>query len=346
MSKAEPAAGTSHSSDTPQSGAGLLPAGLDLLYRMSADWSELLSLNGQQFPRQGGQAPPDWMHRYLPADEQTRVRGHIEEAVRELKPFDLEHRTIRRDGSIGWVHSRAMPLLDPSGQLQSWIGMAMDVTERRREDAVRLAGLDRQRDALVREVHHRIKNHLQGLVGLLRLQADRHPGMAAPMREVMAQIHAIAAVYGLGGEPGSAGVELARVIESVARGAGAASEVELDVPVDSGLLLHPDHAVPIALAINELVANACKHVLPGHAAQTGLLRVSLRQRAGVVRVQVDNAPARLPQGFDFSQGLGLGTGLQLLSTLLPSQGARLRLSQHGEQVRARLLLHAPVLSRG
>ena len=60
------------------------------------------------------------------------------EAIRTKSTFELEHRVIRGDGTLGWTFSRAIPLLDGNGDISEWFGAASDVTERRRaEQALR-----------------------------------------------------------------------------------------------------------------------------------------------------------------------------------------------------------------
>src|SRR5690606_15444458 len=107
---------------------------------------------GQAFPCDTAQPAIDWLHSYIPAVEQPRVQERIEQAIRAKEPFDLEHRVQLPDGSFGWVHSRAVPLLDERGEIEEWFGAAIDVTERKRmEDALR-AGEERFR--LLYEAQH------------------------------------------------------------------------------------------------------------------------------------------------------------------------------------------------
>lgn len=66
------------------------------------------------------------------------VHAAVQEAIRTRGIYELEHRTRREDGSLGWVQSRAVPLLDEAGEVREWIGAASDVTARREaEEALR-----------------------------------------------------------------------------------------------------------------------------------------------------------------------------------------------------------------
>ena len=110
---------------------GLIAASSDVVYRMSPDWSEMRYLDGRDFIADTHEPSQSWLMKYIHADDQARVLSAINEAIRERKPFELEHRVIRVDGSLGWTHSRAIPMLDEHGAIREWIGMASDVTARR-----------------------------------------------------------------------------------------------------------------------------------------------------------------------------------------------------------------------
>ncbi|MEB0023558.1 PAS domain-containing protein [Actimicrobium sp. CCI2.3] len=75
-----------------------------------------------------------WLAEYIYPEDQTRVLATIAEAIRTRGRFEMEHRVRRRDGSVGWTHSRAVPLLDAQGSIREWIGNAVDITERRHKE--------------------------------------------------------------------------------------------------------------------------------------------------------------------------------------------------------------------
>ena len=109
----------------------LVTASSDVVYRMSADWEEMRHLTGREFIADTDHPNRHWMEKYIPAEERARVRAAIDAAIRERRVFDLEHRVIRADHSLGWTHSRAVPMSDAAGSITEWIGMATDITEHR-----------------------------------------------------------------------------------------------------------------------------------------------------------------------------------------------------------------------
>jgi PAS domain S-box-containing protein len=73
--------------------------------------------------------------RYIHPDDRRTVQDAIDAAIKRNMPFDLEHRVLRLDGSLGWTHSRAVPLLGPHGKISGWIGAARDITQRKTTEA-------------------------------------------------------------------------------------------------------------------------------------------------------------------------------------------------------------------
>jgi signal transduction histidine kinase/DNA-binding response OmpR family regulator len=113
-------------------------ASSDVVYRMSPDWSEMRQLQGREFIADTEQPSGEWLQKYIHPDDQQRVMSAIEQAIQTRTAFELEHRVIRRDGSLGWTSSRAIPILDDKGEIREWLGTASDVTRRKNvEEALR-----------------------------------------------------------------------------------------------------------------------------------------------------------------------------------------------------------------
>lgn len=109
----------------------LVKASSDVVYRMSPDWTEMRRLEGRGFLSDSIQPSTNWMTGYIPPEEQAMVQAAIRRAVVTRSTFELEHRVLRRDGSLGWTLSRALPVFDDAGHITEWLGTASDVTERK-----------------------------------------------------------------------------------------------------------------------------------------------------------------------------------------------------------------------
>jgi len=103
----------------------------DVVYRMSPDWSEMRHLVGQDFIADTNDPSRSWLEKYIHPDDQALVLSTIRQAIEKKDVFQLEHRVIRVDGTLGWTFSRAIPLLDDNGDITEWFGAASDVTDRR-----------------------------------------------------------------------------------------------------------------------------------------------------------------------------------------------------------------------
>lgn len=108
----------------------LVTAGGNVVFRMKPDWSEMRLLLGQGFLKDTSEPTSDWMSEYIEAADQAEVLATIRNARETKTMFEAEHRVKRSDGSLGWTHTRAVPLLGEDGQIVEWFGVATDVTDR------------------------------------------------------------------------------------------------------------------------------------------------------------------------------------------------------------------------
>lgn len=109
----------------------LVDASSEVLYRMSPDWSEMRELGGGGFLADTKDPLKNWADKYIHPHDQEMVWSKIHEAIENKCIFELEHRVKRTDGSLGWTHSRAVPVLDENGVITEWFGAASDITERK-----------------------------------------------------------------------------------------------------------------------------------------------------------------------------------------------------------------------
>ncbi|WP_343603923.1 PAS domain-containing protein [Roseateles sp.] len=277
-------------------------------------------------------------------DEAETIRADMEFALQSSEVLQREYRLTVRGQARIW-DARLLHLAgvnDASGELEpeQLLLVASDVTQQRAQEAARLEAAIAQRELLVREVHHRIKNNLQGVAGLLQQIAARRPEVKAVINEAVGQVQAIAQVYGL--QVGMSGpLRLRKVVEAVMGSVQRMSGREILVEVD-GAMAEQSHrwglpeaeAIPIALTLNELFTNAVKH--GGDAP----VRCELRFDPEQVVLRIVNT-GRLPPGFDLAQVRGGVSGLGLVRALLPRRSALLGLAQDGEQVVCELSLWPP-----
>ncbi len=220
--------------------------------------------------------------------------------------------------------------------------VATDVTEQRAAQQAKLEAAISQREMLVKEVHHRIKNNLQGVAGLLQQIAQRKPEVAPAIAEVVSQVQAIAQVYGL--QVGVSGpLRVKALVESITASVQRTFGCQMNLMVvgnaPEAWALPEAESIPVALTINELLTNAVKHC-------AGIARVdcTLIVADDEVRIAIANL-GRLPEGFQLSRFPGGVSGLGLVRALLPRRSASFTLEQIGDQVQATVTLVPPGVSR-
>ncbi|HKW83126.1 MAG TPA: PAS domain-containing protein, partial [Burkholderiaceae bacterium] len=280
---------------------------------------------------------------YPPATAAVR-RADMEQALVSAAVTTREYRfTI--DGQAQVWEARYLPLAGGAGEPPDQLLMVTaDVTEQRAAQEARLEAAIAQREMLVREVHHRIKNNLQGVAGLLQQIASHKPEVAGPIAEVVGQVQAIAQVHGL--QVGPSGLlNLAEMIEaitaSVQRTFGRTIRfVVLDEAVRRWMLPESE-SIPIALTINELLTNAVKHSAPGVGGAVGCM---LEQLPDGARLRVTNRGS-LPPEFSLQRIPGGVSGLGLVRALLPRRHATLAIEPSGDDVTATVDLQSPVVAR-
>ena len=120
----------------------LVTASSEMVYRVSPDWSEMRYFYGRGFLANTESPNPTWLHEYVLSEDQQRVTTIINEAIRTKRTYQTEHRVRLADGSLGWIFSRAVPMLDANGEIVEWFGAASDITKRKEaEEALRLSNL-------------------------------------------------------------------------------------------------------------------------------------------------------------------------------------------------------------
>jgi signal transduction histidine kinase len=165
-------------------------ASSDVVYRMNPDWTEMRQLEGKDFVADISKPSSGWLSKYIHPDDQELVVSAIQQAIRTKGIFELEHRVLRTDGSVGWVFSRAIPLADEHGEILEWFGTASDVTARKRveeelrETQTTLESRVRQRTLEL----ERMRDDLRDLSGkLLQLQDEERRRIARDLHDSAGQ---------------------------------------------------------------------------------------------------------------------------------------------------------------
>jgi PAS domain S-box-containing protein len=288
-----------------------------------------------------------------------RILGLTVDQMMGRTSLDPRWRAIREDGSPfpgeehpGWVTLRTgeprtgvtMGVHKPSGEL-TWISINSrrvtplgeegaysvvasftDITEKKLADERVLASL-REKEVLLKEVHHRVKNNLQIVTSLLYLQAMRADDarLGELLRESRDRIASIALVH----QQLYEAPELSRIpfdtyvrdlAASLYRSYGVSPErIALRVAAD-GLVLSVGTAVPCGLVLNELLSNALKYAFPD--GRSGTISIELALEGDTFRLRVSDDGVGLPD--DLERRARTSLGMKLIERLAAQLGATLR----------------------
>ncbi|MDO9597140.1 MAG: histidine kinase dimerization/phosphoacceptor domain -containing protein [Azoarcus sp.] len=220
-----------------------------------------------------------------------------------------------------------------------------DISDQKRAEQARVEEALRLRDALTREVHHRIKNNLQVVVGLLSREAGKRPELGSAMQSAIAQVQSVAVVHGLYGSVLQHRVMLCELLPAVVQSVANLTGVEI---VQNGveesrcrLMIKESETVAVALILNELLTNAAKYSFAATGYEPPQVELSPGGATGCIRIVNRGC---LPEGFDFDTGRGGGTGLGLVRALLPTPGMLVRFRQTGARVEVEVTVQHPILS--
>lgn len=192
----------------------------------------------------------------------------------------------------------------------------------------------REKEVLLKEIHHRVKNNMQIVSSLLSLQARdlTDPAMLELVDESRARILSMALVHEDLYQTGNlAQVDfrhyLKRLAERTRSGIAGAARVDFELEL-AELALPVDQAIPLGLLCNELFTNALKHAFPDGA--EGVVRVRLERADGQIVITVRDTGPGLPPGFEPGQGTTLG--LQLVWSLADQLHGRMEARNDGGAV--------------
>ncbi len=266
-----------------------------------------------------------------------------EQRQQELpSPLESELRYLTRSGEERWA-------LFSSGRIDykgrpAGIATIFDITGRKRAEE-QLRDSLREKEILLHEIHHRVKNNLQIVSTLLDLQSDYIEDEQALryFRESQDRINSMALVHeALYRSRDLARIDFAVYLEGLTDHlcksyVADAARVTLECAIDA-LSLDIDEAVPCGLIVNELVSNCLKHAFP--QGREGRILVQCRRDGdGLIRLSVSDNGVGLPAGLDLAAARTLGLQLvtmlvrQLRGTLLmerrPAGGTKITLSFRG-----------------
>jgi PAS domain S-box-containing protein len=256
----------------------------------------------------------------------------------EISQFCLEKRYIRKNGEVIWGNITVTLIRDQQGTPLYNLGMVVNVTERKKAEAILRASEEQvrvsllEKEVLLKEIHHRVKNNMQVVSSLLSLQASaiHDPKILAPLKEIQNRVKVMGQIH----ERFYQSENLSKInfpeyvqglIQDVINSYSPVSlQTELDLEIaDIGLGI--DTVIPCGLILHELVSNVIKHAFPN----PGSHRIRIKFTADCVHQGVltvaDNGVG-LPESIEPNDTESLG--LQIVSALTMKLQGTLECDRH------------------
>jgi two-component sensor histidine kinase len=249
-------------------------------------------------------------------DVAEKLSGDRPDPHEETIAMGLTGKRLQRveiENQAGTIVFTVLPLLQGEDRVGA-IVLLNNVTELRRRERELVT-----KDATIREIHHRVKNNLQTVSALLRLQARRieDPGASAALNEAVRRIASIALVHETLSSSRDSSVAFDEVLDSLVSHALELSPRMSELKIDrTGKLgsLEPRVATPLALVITELIHNALEH---GLAEEGSSLGIHTAIDGNELSVTISDDGVGFPEGFDISTSPNLG--LQIVRTLTENE---------------------------
>jgi PAS domain S-box-containing protein len=268
-----------------------------------------------------------WVDSVHPEDV-ARCLKTYGEAFDRREPFQMEYRLRKAGGQYGWLLDKGVPRRFPSGEFAGYIGSCTDVSERKDlED--RLRKTVKEKESLLREVHHRVKNNLQVISSLLNLQAAsiKNPQVVQLFRECQTRVASIALLHEtLHRSNDLSCIRMSDYLRTLAghvfRSYGVDPKaVVLDLLVED-LAFDIDTGMTCGMIVEELLANSLKHAYA--VGKGGRIQIELQAQAeGAYLLQVSDDGVGISK--DGVQRNPSSLGLELVNLLVEKLGGTVEL---------------------
>ncbi|MBD3884874.1 PAS domain S-box protein [Phormidium tenue FACHB-886] len=223
-----------------------------------------------------------WLKGLHPEDADRCFRTYME-AFELRQPFQMEHRLQHHSGEYHWVIDFGRPFNDLDGNFAGFIGSCYDISDRKQAEVQIQAAL-REKETLLKEIHHRVKNNLQIISALLSFQTQsvQDPQIRAALQDSEDRLQAMSLIHetlyqseNLGRL--NFGNYIRRLADSILIANSSRGQFIKILYQLEPILLNLETAIPCGLLLNELVTNAIKHAFVNR--QSGYIYIKLRYTA-------------------------------------------------------------------
>lgn len=240
----------------------------------------------------------------------------LRNAIEKFEPVEVEFINYKKNGSEFWVNTSMVPVSDSKGNYTHWVAIGRDVTSRRNYEEEIQTSLA-EKETLLAEIHHRVKNNLAVISGMMQLQAfeSENKDLQEKLFDSVSRIKTMATVHELLYHTNSfSNIDFSETLKYLIRSVSETLQGSDDIKVDinsESLQLNINQAIPVSLIANEVLTNTYKHGFKNR--KQGRIHIEFWEEQDQVLLEIEDDGAGLPADFDKNNLSSMG--LKLISVL-------------------------------
>ena len=258
------------------------------------------------------QNPQAWFEPIVAEDQSKVKESFLKMANEDMPNIEIEYKIIRSDGQKRTILDRGS-LLKENNKIIGLIGIATDITERAKIKETLRASLA-EKEALLKEVYHRVKNNLQVVSSLLNLQAEatQEPAAQEVLIRSSARVKSMALIHEMLYQTENlAHIDMENYIDNLFKYLFEiynvdSNKIKLSTDIDT-ISLSIDSAIPCGLIINELISNALKYAFHGN--KSGEIKFSFKKYGNNIILIISDDGEGIPSHIDIKNTSSLGMRL-------------------------------------
>lgn len=230
---------------------------------------------------------------------------------------EAEFINYKKNGEEFWIHVSMAPVQNTEGEYSNWVCVGRDITSRK-EHEEELRDSLKEKETLLMEVHHRVKNNLAIVSGMMQLQAFQEDNeyVKEKLNDSMSRIKTMGSIHELLYQSSSfSRIKIDQNIRQLISNLTDTFQLSIDLDIEYNLQpieLNINQAIPCSLILNEVVTNIFKHAFKER--DTGTLSVNLIDRNEEIHIEIKDNGRGLPDDFKTASREN-SLGLTLINTL-------------------------------
>ncbi|MCF7927946.1 MAG: PAS domain S-box protein [Spirochaetales bacterium] len=290
----------------------------------SQKWKEMLGYEDHEIEN----SFYGWKKLWHPDDAARIERAMSDYLEGKTEDYEIIHRLLHKDGTWRWILTRGGILKDPEGNPYRWVGTNLDITNSKQNEEDLKKALE-EKDYLMKELNHRVKNNLNLVTSLIDLKASETD---EDLSDILNQVNAIRLIHEKlhqGEDVNKISIRqyLSDLLETVF---SSFHNKDVEIHIDAAdIALETKKTIPLGLIVNEIATNAIKHGF--NDVDTPWFSVKIKDVAKqTLEIALSNSGNPFPKDIDIQRPDSLG--LQLINTLVDQIGGTIELQREPNPV--------------